>query len=75
MAQTVEDLFIQQLIAQSTVERLDEGVLGWLARLDVVPGDTLIALPTEDRATGQLRAVLRGLRGFATVPSNSLTMV
>lgn len=57
MALTVKDLLIQQLIPQSPIERLDEGFLCRFARLDVVPGDTPIALLTEDRTTGQLRAV------------------
>ena len=57
MAKAVEDLLVEKLIPQSAIERLDEGVLGRLARLNVVPGDPLIALPTEDHAAGQLRAI------------------
>ena len=39
LLQRVEDLPVQQLVAQAGVETLDEGVLGRLARCDVVPLD------------------------------------
>jgi hypothetical protein len=53
-ADALEDLLVQKFIAQAPVERLDEGVLLWLTRLDVMPGDAGLVLPLEDRAAGQL---------------------
>src|ERR1700712_755719 len=37
ISQAVEQLFIQQLVAQGSVERLDEAILLRLARVNVVP--------------------------------------
>lgn len=47
-----EHLLIEQLVTEPTVERLDESVLDRLARLDVMPADTSLVLPLEDRAAG-----------------------
>ena len=57
VAQGVEDLFIQQLVAQAAVEAFDEGVLLWLAGIDVMPGDVVLVCPLQDGATGELGAV------------------
>lgn len=44
----VEDLLVQQFITQAAVEAFDEGVLLWLARVDVVPGDAALLCPLQD---------------------------
>ncbi len=58
VSQAGEDLLVQEFIPQAAVEALDEGVLGRLAGLDIVPRDAAIALPAEHRPTGQLGAVV-----------------
>ena len=54
VAEALEDLLVQKLVAQPTVEALHEAVLLRLARRDVVPFDALLLLPAQDRPTGQL---------------------
>ena len=58
VVQRVEDLLVQQLIAQAAVEAFDEGVLLGLAGIDVVPGDVVLVCPLQDGATGELGAVI-----------------
>src|SRR5690606_3424087 len=59
VGQRGEQHFVQQLVPQAPVEALDEGVLGWLTRGDVVPFDAGILRPLEDRHAGELSAVVR----------------
>ena len=40
VGQVLEHLLVQQLVPQPAIEGLDEGVLRWLAGLDVVPFNT-----------------------------------
>lgn len=54
VVQGVEDLLIQQFIAQAAVKRLDEGVLLRFAGIDVVPGDVVLLGPFQDRSAGEL---------------------
>lgn len=54
IVQSVEDLLIQQFIAQATVERLDEGVLLRLARIDVMPWNGILVGPSQDGPAGEL---------------------
>ena len=38
VVQSVEDLLVQEFVAQAAIEAFDEGVLLGLARVDVMPG-------------------------------------
>jgi hypothetical protein len=58
LAQAGEDLLVQQLVPQPADEALGERVLLGLARRDVMPGDAGPVGPSEDRARGQLGAVV-----------------
>lgn len=49
--------FVQKLVAQATVEALDEGVLGRLARRDVVPVDLAVVCEGQDGVRGELGSV------------------
>ena len=48
-----EQSLVEQLVPQTADERLDERVLGRLARRDVVPGDLVVIGPSQDRIAGQ----------------------
>ena len=52
LSQAVEQLFIQELVAQRPVERFDERVLLRLAGIDVVPLDPVFAGSLQDRPAG-----------------------
>ena len=58
MAQVVvqgrEQRLVQQLVAQTAAEALDEGVLGRLARRDVMPVDLAVVGKGQDRIRGEL---------------------
>ncbi len=54
ITETVEEVLIQALIAQPAIKALDEGILCWLSRRDVVPLDADLADPFQDRMTGEL---------------------
>ena len=56
--QGVEDLLIQKLVAEAAVERLDEGVLLRLARVDIMPRHPILVGPLQDGAAGELGAVI-----------------
>lgn len=58
VVQGIEDLLVQKLVAQAAVERLDEGVLLWLAWIDVVPRDGVLIGPPQDGSTGELGPVV-----------------
>jgi hypothetical protein len=45
IGQAVEDLLIQAFVAQAAVETLDKAILLRLARIDVVPLDTVLVGP------------------------------
>ena len=53
-----EQMLVEAFVTQPPVERLDEPVLHRLARCDVVPFNTTVLLPGEDRIGGQLGAVV-----------------
>ena len=55
--QAVEDFLVQQLVAQAAVERLDKRILLRLARVDVMPLNTMLLCPVQNGATGELGAV------------------
>ena len=50
---------VQKLVAQAAVEALDEGVLGRLARCDVMPVDLAVVGKCQDRVRGEPGAVAR----------------
>jgi hypothetical protein len=54
--QVAEHVRIEALVAEATVQALDEAVLHRLARRDVVPLDLAIFLPLQDRPRCQLGA-------------------
>jgi hypothetical protein len=55
--QTVEQVFVQALVAETAVEALDESVLGWLARFDVMPSHPTRD-PTQDSYTSKFAAIV-----------------
>ena len=59
VVQGVEDLLVQELVAQAAVAALDEGILLGLARVDVMRGHPVLVGPLQDGAAGELRAVAR----------------
>ena len=54
MGEVIEDLFIEELVAQESVEAFDEGVLHRLAGRDIMPANASVVLPIEHCAAGQL---------------------
>src|SRR5579871_6079723 len=58
MTERDEQGLVQELIAQSSVEALDESVLCRLAGRNVVPFDPALLRPAQHRQTGQLGAVV-----------------
>ena len=57
MVQGREQRLVQQFVTQAAVEALDEGVLGRLARRDVVPVDPAVVGEGQDRVQGELGPV------------------
>ena len=57
VCQAVEQLLVQELVAQRPVERFNEGILLRLARIDVVPLDPVLAGPLQDRPARELGSV------------------
>ena len=51
-------MLVEALVTQAAVEALDEAILHRLARGNVVPFDTVVLLPAQDRVRGQLGAVV-----------------
>jgi hypothetical protein len=58
MGERAEQRLVQQLVAQTAIETLDKGVLLRFARRDLVPFNTAVLRPTQDRRAGQLGAVV-----------------
>ena len=58
ISQAVEDLLVQAFIPQAAVEGLDEAILLRLARVDVVPFDTVLVGPFQDGLAGELGSVV-----------------
>ena len=53
LGQQRQQRLVQQFIAQSTVEALDEGILHGLTRRDVVPCDAALIGPCQDGVAGE----------------------
>lgn len=58
MVDAEEQALVEQLVAHSPVETLDEGILLRLAGLDIVPVDAADLAPFEDRHAGEFGAVV-----------------
>src|ERR1043165_433213 len=58
MSERGEECLVQQLVPEAAVETLRKCVLGWLAWRDVVPVDTRLLRPAQDRHAGQFGAVV-----------------
>ena len=52
-----EHVLVKALVAQLAIERFDEGVLHWFARLDVVLRDPS-GCPARHRTTSEFRAII-----------------
>ena len=57
-AAAIGTALVEQLVAQAAVEGLGEAVLHRLARRNVMPVDTVIVRPLQDRIRGQLSAIV-----------------
>ncbi len=53
-----EQRLVEEFVAQTAIEALDEGLLGQLAGRNVVPLDPHLLAPAQDRHAGQLGAVV-----------------
>ena len=58
MGQTIKHFFVEALVAKLAIEALDEAVLHRFAGGDIVPGNTALILPFQDRSTGQFAAIV-----------------
>ena len=58
MTNAGEQGLVEAFIPELAVEALNECVLGWLARRDVVPVNRAVLAPVQDRHAGQLRTVV-----------------
>ena len=54
----VEDLLVEAFVPEFSIEAFNEAILLRLARRDIVPSDTGLVLPFQDRPAGQFRAVV-----------------
>ena len=68
MSEAGEDRLVQELVAQASIEALDEPVLVGLARCDVVPLNVALLRPAQDRHAGQFSAVVADDRVRACHP-------
>lgn len=57
VGEAVEQLLIQELVAQRPIERFNERILLRLAGIDVVPLDPVFAGPPQDCLAGELGPV------------------
>src|SRR5215469_14968706 len=71
MGERAEQRLVQQLVAQTAVEALDERILLRFARCDVVPFDAAVLRPAQDRRAGQLGAVVGNTGGLAFSSSSA----
>ena len=58
VGQRGEQCLVQEFIPELAVEALDEGILGRLARRDVVPCDLLLLCPPQHRHAGEFGSVV-----------------
>ena len=57
-SQRREQVLVQALVAQTTIETFDEAVLPRLVRRDVMPLDSGVLAPGKDGVTGQFGAIV-----------------
>jgi hypothetical protein len=67
LGEPVEQMLVETFVAQPSIKTLDEGVLGGLARCDVVPFDTAVLSPFEDGVAGHFGSIVRDDRLWAAV--------
>ncbi len=67
-----EQRLVEALVPEAPVEALDEAVLHRLARRDVVPFDLPLLGPSEDRAGGELRAVVAHQHRYVLAANSEL---
>lgn len=67
-----EQVFVEALVAQATVEALNKAVLHRFARRDVVPLDAKLLLPGQHRVRRELGAVVADDHPWATSALNDL---
>ena len=58
ISQAVEDFLVQAFVAQAAVEAFDVAILLRLAGIDVVPLDTVLVCPLQDRLAGELGPIV-----------------
>ena len=68
--QAAEQVLIEALVAEAAIQALDEAVLHWLARRDVVPLDGLVLLPVQDCPRGEFGAVVADDHQWPATPGN-----
>lgn len=67
VGEAVEDFLVQAFVAQAAIERLDVAVLLRLARVYVVPFDTVVVGSFQDGLAGELGAVVADNTGWFSV--------
>ena len=58
LCQCGEQRLVQELVAQTTIEALDEAILHWLARGNIVPFNLGLVRPAEDGVGRELGPVI-----------------
>ena len=58
VAIVAEQMFIETLIPQASVERLNKAVLHWLSWSDLVPFNATILLPGKYRVRGEFCSIV-----------------
>ena len=73
MGQTIKHFFVKALVAKLAIEAFDEAILHGFTGSDIVPGNTALILPFQDRPTGQFAAIVadNGFR-FSVEPDQAI---
>ena len=58
IVEAVENLLVQQIVAQAAIEWLDEGILLGLPRIELMPVHVVVVAPFQDRPAGKLCPVI-----------------
>ena len=58
IVEAVENLLVQQIVAQAAIEWLDEGILLGLPRIELMPVHVVVVAPFQDRPAGELCPVI-----------------
>src|SRR6185437_6880956 len=70
VSERCEECFVEQFVAQPTIETLDEGVLGGLSWRDVMPVHMGVLRPAQYCHAGQFGAVVADDRHWLAAPGN-----